>query len=158
VTDLLAEIAHRMTPGFTEAASLAEKLGLAIGKMPGEPDGEPPWLTKAREQLAMNIEQGTPSKPSNPEIEKYFSATTHGPAKDDVAWCAAFVAWCMANCGNAKVITANRKSARAADWLTWGFSVGKPTTGAVAVLHPQSSDSSGHVGFVTGEGTGSIRL
>jgi uncharacterized protein (TIGR02594 family) len=158
VTALLAEIERRMMPAFLEAADLARQLGLVIDKMPGEPGEPPPWLATAQAQLALGIRQGTPAGPSNPEVEKFFAATDLGHAKDSTAWCAAFVSWCMANCGNAKVAAGSRHSARAADWLTWGFSVGKPTTGAVAVHHPLVAGSSGHVGFVTGEDAGHVRL
>jgi uncharacterized protein (TIGR02594 family) len=95
----------------------------------------------------------------NPEITLYFTKTMHGPANDDTAWCAAFVSFCMAESNNAKVMPGNLRSAIARDWIRWGFSVGKPTIGALAVLHPLVAHSTGHVGFVTGEdGTGVVLL
>jgi len=95
---------------------------------------------------------------SNPEIDKFFTATSMGAAHEDTAWCGAFVSWCMANSGNAKVVADNRRSARAADWRSWGAPLGKPSIGAVAVLRPLVPKSSGHVGFVNGEDGGRVVL
>jgi hypothetical protein len=64
----------------------------------------------------------------------------------------------MANSGNPKAIAGNRRSARAAHWLDWGFSLGRPAHGAVAVTFPQVEGSSGHVGIVTAAGVDKVRL
>lgn len=152
------EVAQRLGPGVREAAELATKLGPPPANMPGDPGEDPPWLTPARAELTKGVVENKSPGGSNPEIEKYFLATGHGPARDDTAWCAAFVSWCMANSTNSKVIAGNRRSARAEHWLDWGFSVGRPANGAIAVTHPQEEGSSGHVGFVTRVDADKIRL
>lgn len=158
VRSVLDEVATRLGPGVAAAAALAERLGPPPDDLPGDPGEQPPWLTPARAELASGVVEDKSPGASNPEIEKYFGETGFGPARDDTAWCAAFVSWCMANSGNARVVAGNRRSARAAHWLDWGFSLGRPAHGAVAVTFPQVEGSSGHVGFVTAVATDRIRL
>lgn len=147
---VLAEVAKRLDEGLGKAIELATKYGPSPTVLPNDPGETPPWLSVARIELDKGIEEDKAPGGSNPEIEKYFQATSFGSAKDDTAWCAAFVSWCMANSGNDRVVAGNRRSARASDWLGWGFSVGRPVIGAVAVTRPLVAGSSGHVGFVVG--------
>jgi uncharacterized protein (TIGR02594 family) len=111
---------------------------------------EPAWLQIARGQLGTKEVSGPAS---NPVIESYFACTTGGPRPDDVAWCGAFVSFCLAK---AHVIT--KGSARAADWLSWGTQLDAPKLGCVVVLKPQAAGASGHVGFWVGEEAGNLAL
>ena len=156
--ELLQTVMRRFEKGAEEAALRAAEFGPPPEKLPGDPGEEPPWLAAARGQLAQGVVEDKATGASNPEIEKYFRATIFGPARDDTPWCAAFVSWCMANCGDPRVAAGNLRSARAADWINWGFAVGRPAIGAVVVTHPLVTGSSGHVGFLTGVKGGDVTL
>jgi uncharacterized protein (TIGR02594 family) len=57
-------------------------------------------------------------------------ATTFKATTDEVAWCAAFVNWCL--------IQANKKgcnSAAAIDWVKWGMKLEQPRVGAITIIH-----------------------
>jgi uncharacterized protein (TIGR02594 family) len=155
--EVLDRIATKLNGGLVQAADLAARLGPPVTDTPGN-QGDPPWLKVALAELAKGVVEDKTPGGSNPEIEKYFTATTFGPASDDVPWCAAFVSFCMANSGNAKVVAGNKRSAGAPDWLGWGFSVGRPARGAVAVVSPVHNGTPGHVGIVTGEAGTTIKL
>lgn len=61
------------------------------------------------------------------------------------AWCAAYVDAVLAASG-----AEQRKSLRAADFLTYGDEAKTPGAGNVVVFKPLAANSSGHVGIVTG--------
>jgi uncharacterized protein (TIGR02594 family) len=152
---VLGEMEKRLQPGYTEAETLAQRLGFVVPP-PTSPD-LPPWMATARAELAKPVIENKAPGASNPDIDKYFAGLLNN-ASDDTAWCAAFVSWCMANCGVPAVAQASRRSVRAADWLTWGKPAGQPVVGAVAVTVPLAAGASGHVGFVTGISAGKIKL
>jgi uncharacterized protein (TIGR02594 family) len=88
-----------------------------------------------------------PGLQSHPDVVKYFTATDHPPAGDETPWCGAFVAWCVANCGDPAVEQSVPKgSANASSWLKWGSPSPARHRGAVAVMLLGGQD---HVGFVT---------
>jgi uncharacterized protein (TIGR02594 family) len=156
VRTLRQAITQKLEAGFDNAVALILKVepDLVIG--PPETVDEPrevpsmvemkdvPWIAKAKEELNKPVVAF--SVGSNPEIEKYFEATPLGREPDDVAWCAAFVSWCIRAVGGSKKHVVY--SARAADWLENGDPLPGPQYGAVAVTKPLVSKSSGHVGFV----------
>jgi uncharacterized protein (TIGR02594 family) len=102
----------------------------------------PPWM-----QIAI-MEQGVQEwgQGDNPRILEYLrSCSISGSMlRDETAWCAAFVNWCVKNAG-----FKGSGSARVSDWWTWGRSV-VPTYGAICVMQPLTVDqaSSGHIGFL----------
>ncbi len=102
-----------------------------------------PWMAFARKELEKKVEE-IPGAASNPEIEKYFEVTVIGHQKDGVAWCGAFVSWCLKQAGVKNVLF----SALAVAWLKNGEALPGPQFGAVAVLRPLVKGASGHVGFV----------
>lgn len=122
-----------------------------------------PWMAVARAEEAKKVAETADGR--NPEILKYFDAT--GFKTDTVAdWCGAFVAWCMANCGNPTVAASVDKAmaARAASWRTWG-NVDLPQRaddlpeGALVLLSPiDPKRNSGHVGFFVRRGAGTMTL
>ena len=140
--EVLDKVAERLAEGLQEAATLTPHSTDA----PGGQDN-PPWLVPAVAELAKNIREQVPS---NKEIEKYFTATTYPQSEvsDQVAWCAAFVSWCMAHSDNPKVVNANIRSAGCKDWLRWGYSTGRPAIGAVALTGRLVDGTPGHMGFV----------
>lgn len=80
---------------------------------------------------------------SNPEVEKYFNATSLKGSKDAVAWCSAFVNWCFMQASQTGTGKANARS-----WLDWGNSVITPELGDIVVLWRNSKiGAKGHVGF-----------
>ena len=151
---VLDEVGKRLDAGFQKAAAMDAKLGPSVEEVPGG-QANPPWLATANAEFDKHIHETG----NNPEILKYFLATSLGAqTSDQVPWCAAFVSWCMANCGNDKVASANLRTAWAPTWLNWGFSVGRPVMGAVALTGPREDGTPGHMGFVIGENNTTISL
>jgi uncharacterized protein (TIGR02594 family) len=149
VKDLRAAIIKQLEAGFAKAVDLILKVepDLVIGP-PETIDElkEVPWVTQAKAQEKIPVEE-IPGAASNPEVEKYYTATPLGKQTDDVAWCAAFVSWCIKQSGGSSKHV--NFSARAADWLSNGDQLAGPEYGAIAVTKRMAPKSSGHVGFVT---------
>lgn len=124
----------------------------AAAALPMSAQAEPRWLAAAREEIGQKEVDGSGS---NPRIEEYFTWTSLGEKPDDVAWCGAFVSFCL---GRAGVVEKGRGSARAADWLGWGDTLDKLRPGCVVVLEGQAPGASGHVGFWEQEEGGRIHL
>lgn len=148
VKGLRGEVVKRLEAGFSKAVKLI--LMVEPDFVVGPPETvdeqrEVPWMVKAKKQRDKPVEE-LPGKPSNPDIEKYFTATTLGKQSDDVAWCAAFVSWCVRQAGGSSKHV--NFSARAADWLSNGDQLAGPQYGAIAITKPMVAKSSGHVGFV----------
>lgn len=104
----------------------------------------PPWLAVAVKEVGVKEIDGLGS---NPDIEKYHASTTMGKKTDDVPWCASFVSFCMKNSDSDVVQQANRRSARARDWLDWGGKLTSARHGCVVVLKRGNNPNKGHVGF-----------
>jgi uncharacterized protein (TIGR02594 family) len=157
VEDLLQAVDQRLDQGFSVAVKLINQVepnlvtGPSASAFPTPDDTAVPWMTIAKQQLAKQVTEG------DPQIRKYFIATTLDPVPPGhVAWCAAFVAFCIFNCGDpARKI---KRSARAEDWLSVGDKLPGPQLGAVAVLEPLVDGSSGHVGFVAGWNSETLQL
>jgi uncharacterized protein (TIGR02594 family) len=158
VQGLRAAIVNQLQAGFAKAVDLI--LTVEPDLVVGPPETvdelkEVPWVTQAKAQEKIPVEE-MPGGASNPEVEKFFTATPLGRQQDDVAWCAAFVSWCVKQAGgSAKHVNF---SARAADWLGNGEELAGPQYGAVAVLRAIAPRSSGHVGFVTAWDTTKVTL
>lgn len=128
---------------------------------------EPSWLVIARQEIGVKEIDGAGS---NPRILEYFSATSYGdPEGDHVAWCGAFVSFCLhgANAikGEGEGKGEGKGSARAADWIEMAKKLGmvkldNPRVGCVVVLKPApgANNSSGHVGFFLSESNGKINI
>jgi len=140
---LLQAVGRRLDQGLATAVTLINNVEPTLFSGPTTPiaAGAAPWMTVAQQELANGVVEG------NPRIREYFAATTLNPVPPGhVAWCAAFVSFCIFNCGDP---TKRRlESARAEDWLNVGTTLEGPQYGAVAVLEPLVAGSSGHVGFV----------
>src|SRR5512135_2328080 len=93
---------------------------------------EPKWLIIARQEMAKNIHEFPGSWQDNPEIMKYYKATTYSDAPhDEVPWCAAFVGWCLKQ---ADIRPSG--SAAAASYEEWGRDLGdEPEIGCVVVMN-----------------------
>lgn len=108
---------------------------------PEQGQDSPPWLDIAEGQLGTREFAG---KASNPEVTKYFAATTKGAATpDSVPWCSAFANWVMDQAGYHGTRLANARS-----WLDWGMIIEEPKVGCIAVLESMDrGPKAGHVGF-----------
>lgn len=156
VAEVMTGIEDELNSAATAALAKASPFLKLSTHAPGPIQGEPPWLGIARTEFARGITE-FPGNSANPEILKYFDFTRLETRTDETPWCAAFVAYCV---GKAVDPTATKGtfSARAADWLQWGFATGRPVIGSVAVTKPLSANSSGHVAFVIGEDGTHIQL
>jgi uncharacterized protein (TIGR02594 family) len=132
--------------GFVKAVAAILKVepDLVLGPAASTDAEAVPWMAFARKELEKPVKE-IPGAASNPEIEKYFEVTVIGHQKDGVAWCGAFVSWCLKQANrHANVLL----SALAVAWLKNGDALQGPQFGAVAVLRPLVQGASGHVGFV----------
>lgn len=84
------------------------------------------------------------SSGSNPEVLKYYKEIGQGWVHDDdVAWCAAFVGYCLEKAGIQSIRLLNARS-----YLKWSVPTPDPKQGDVVVFWRISSTSSfGHVAF-----------
>lgn len=154
VGQVMAFYERKLADAFGEADELLGRVEAApapIAAPVGAPAGEPSWLPIARGEMGQKEIDG---EGSNPRIKEYFSCTSLGSQPDNVAWCGAFVSFCLTKASALQV----KGSARAADWLTFGQKLDAPSMGCIAVLKPQAPGASGHVGFWVGEAGGKIRL
>lgn len=92
---------------------------------------------KAKTQIGQKEIYG---KADNPQIVDYFQATTYGKTHDETPWCAAFVNWCLRECGFDRT-----KSAAAVSFLKWGVTLAKPVRGCIMVL--EHANGGHHVTF-----------
>lgn len=105
---------------------------------------QPPWLAHAWAELGQREIAGAAS---NPRIAGYIRRVGHpGLARDETAWCAAFVGACLEGAG-----LASTRSLMARSYLAWGEPASRPEPGAIAVLSRGSDPALGHVGFLVGE-------
>lgn len=87
----------------------------------------------------------TPGKASTKRVIEYHQATSLKATDDSVAWCSAFVSWCLETCG-----IKSTRSAAARSYLSWGKRINEPTIGCIVVFQRGNSSWQGHVGFVVG--------
>lgn len=124
-----------------------------------------PWLGIAQREMASEVSES--KQAGRQRIAEYFTSTgTKGTA--DTPWCAAFVAWCLDQCGGsirASVDPLRQKAASAAAWRDWGdveISLrDDPPTGAVVLLAAgKDTNDVSHVGFFKtfGDGKRSVTL
>jgi uncharacterized protein (TIGR02594 family) len=115
------------------------------------PDPEtPPWLKTAEGEVGI---KEAPGKADNPRVLEYHAATSLGAKDDSVAWCSAFVNWCMKQ---NDIPRTNSASARS--WLNWGVRLAAPRKGCVTVLKRGNNPVQGHVAFYVGDAAGGFRL
>lgn len=107
------------------------------------------WMDRAWSHVGL---RETAGKSATPEIVAMFAKAGHGEVvSDEVPWCAAFVGACLKDVG-----LSNTGSLMARSYATYGTRCDLKV-GAIAVLK-RGAPPSGHVGFVTGWGDGTVRL
>ena len=100
--------------------------------------GDPKWLLAAFGEMG---QAEIPGQEANPRIVEYHDTCLLKATSDEVAWCSAFVNWCMM-----KVGVPGTASAAARSWCRWGKEV-QPQRGAVAVFK-RGTGWQGHVALV----------
>ena len=78
----------------------------------------------------------------NPRIIEYHKACELKAKTDEIAWCSAFVNWCMLQVGEIRT-----ESAAAISWTKWGKETNEPRIGDIVVFRRTDSSWRGHVGF-----------
>lgn len=120
--------------------------------LPGVPDGLVP-IDIARYFLNLNERNADGEaynaewkNRSNPLIMSFFSATDYGEATDTVAWCAAFMNWCLRRAGREYT-----NSAMSGSFRCFGDAAAAPKVGDIAVFknagENQPCSGHGHVAF-----------
>lgn len=105
-----------------------------------------PWMAFAEEELRRGVRRRARTAPADPRIVEYFTATSvRSQNTGQLAYCAAFVNWCLSRAG-----FRGNSSAVAATLASWGRATrdNKPAYGAVAVV--RFPDGQHHVTFVNG--------
>ncbi len=104
---------------------------------------EPLWLAEAWRELGQSEISGPRH---NPRITAFFKELGHERhARDEVAWCAAFVGACLERSG-----LKSTRSLMARSYARWGDELDAEVAGAVAVLSRGPNPALGHVGFLVG--------
>ncbi|WP_404813677.1 NlpC/P60 family protein [Geomonas agri] len=98
------------------------------------------WLKIAAGEVG---QREFPRSPANPRIIIYHGSTSLRATSDEVAWCSAFVNWCLRQAG----ITGTN-SAAATSWLHWG-QMTCPKPGAITVVRKNTGQN--HVSFYIDE-------
>lgn len=107
----------------------------------GNPEGEvnneePLWVEIAKREIGVKEVSGG----ENPRILEYDAATDLSAKEDEVAWCSAFLCWCLSKAGYKTT-----RSAWAQSYTNYGEKLTAPKVGCIVVF--RWSASSGHVGF-----------
>lgn len=104
---------------------------------------QPLWLTHAWAELGQREIAGAAS---NPRIASFIRRVGHPSlARDETAWCAAFVGACLEGAG-----LASTRSLMARSYMKWGEPASRDEPGSVAILSRGSNSALGHVGFLIG--------
>lgn len=107
------------------------------------PTDQPPWLAQAWHELGQSEVAGTKH---NPRITAFFKELGHEKfARDEVAWCAAFVGACLE-----RADYDSTRSLMARSYAGHGAPLTSEKIGAIAVLKRGNNPAFGHVGFVVG--------
>lgn len=112
---------------------------------------QPRWLAHAWAELGQREAEG---RANNQRIVALFrDIGQDAQARDEVAWCAAFVGACLERGGELST-----RSLRARSYLDWGQSLAEPRLGAIAVLPRGADPALGHVGFLVGATAEAVML
>lgn len=144
----------RVDPGGRTLRALEQQ---SSGPVAGASPAAPRWVTVARGEIGQREIRG---EKNNSRILQYIATFPTLPAKDETAWCACFVNWCLCQAGKRA-----GPSALAIDWLKYGQGLDEPRLGAICVVHhPPDKSTSGvtasgnHVAFWTGGSRSALTL
>jgi uncharacterized protein (TIGR02594 family) len=105
-----------------------------------QPSPIPPWIQIAKREIGIKEFRGS----ENPEILKYFKATSLKASEDEVPWCSAAACWILDKCG-----MEHPHSAAARSHLSYGTRLSAYRKYCLVVLKRGNSTWQGHVGFAT---------
>lgn len=109
-----------------------------------------PWMDAAWSHVGVRETKG---KAATPAIVAMYADAGHAEVtSDEVPWCAAFVGSCLKGAG-----LPNTGSLLARSYLDYGTKLDEPKVGCIAIFK-RGAPPSGHVAFVTGWGSGNIRV
>ena len=104
----------------------------------------PSWYNIAKRELGVSEISGPKH---NPRILEYLETVSNEFKADEIAWCSAFVNFCIKK---GRATGTNKANARS--WLTWGRMTRNPGLGDVVIFWRDSIGSwKGHVGFYAGQ-------
>ena len=107
-------------------------------------DFVPKWYSIAKMELGVSEISGPEH---NPRILEYLATVNRNFKADEIAWCSAFVNFCIKK---SNAIGTNKANARS--WLSWGRITKNPELGDVVIFWRDSINSwKGHVGFYAGQ-------
>ncbi|TIX90509.1 TIGR02594 family protein [Rhizobium sp. P44RR-XXIV] len=148
---LLDIVANRLHDAYQRNAPLFDNPP-AWWPLPQASTGSAPWLDTAKQEEQAGVTEA-PGSQTNPRISQYLESVGFPPNQsDDTPWCAAFVCWCLKNCGDATAAAAAssvKNSSYAKSWMDLPVQLPEAKVGAIAIKASQSSDITGHVGFVS---------
>ena len=110
----------------------------------------PKWYDIA---LAELNQAEIPGVEDNPRIQEYLRTVFDYKQHDEMAWCSAFVNWCLLQAGEQAT-----HSALARSWMNYGTALAKPAIGAICVFRRGSESWQGHVGFFAGFAAGNYQI
>jgi len=105
----------------------------------------PTWYQIARKELDKGVKEVAGPK-SNARILEYHHSCTSSIISDEVAWCAAFVGWCLREAG---VKSTGSSSARS--YMDYGIKLETPKVGCIVVFSRPPKPGQGHVAFYVGK-------
>lgn len=108
------------------------------------------WLRIAYGEIGVHE---TPGPAATKRILEYHSVTTLRATSDEVAWCSAFLCWCLEQAG-----IESTRSAAAISWLDWGYEITEPKEGCIVILTRSKDVTKGHVGLWIGESDDAVCL
>jgi uncharacterized protein (TIGR02594 family) len=114
----------------------------------------PPWLLIAELEQALRVQE-IPGDKHAERILMYHDHTSLDAETDEIAWCSAFVCYCIDTCS---LPIESTNSARARSWLGYGQRLSYPALGCIVVMKRGGAgqpgrdvlDAQGHVGFFAG--------
>jgi uncharacterized protein (TIGR02594 family) len=142
-----------LNPQIEDASLIFPEQPINVPDPPEEPaafegvevGNEYPWFEIAKTEMDAGVEEITGPN-HNPRVLEYHATTTLRAGTDEVAWCSAFVNWCIERAG-----FKGTKSAAAKSWLKWGQALDEPRQGCIIVFDRGTQPWQGHVGFYAGE-------
>jgi len=113
----------------------------------------PPWIAVALAEVG--VLEDTRAGKSTTRIEQYHAVTRGGRAVDDVPWCAAFVCFCLEQCG-----ILSTRSKTAATFASYGIATLPTRQFAIVGFGKVDKDAggSGHVAFSLGASAGELYI
>jgi uncharacterized protein (TIGR02594 family) len=104
---------------------------------------EPEWYKLAKTQIG---QKEIPGDKDNPQIVDYLTATDYReePLKDEVAWCASFITWCLKHSNQQ---APKELQAWSPSYAAYGTKLDKPKLGCIVTIKKEGAARISHVTF-----------